>query len=258
MSRPAVLHEALGVLVRGFNRNPWTYHRLELRPREAGEPDPVVHDEDGLRTRHARPFVDDARFQRAYARGVQAAGWDYGIRWRVHTALWAAATAEPAGGAFVECGTARGVVAAAICTDLGWTTRPFYLYDTYASGTLDADGGQTGPPHPCYATDVESVRRTFAEWPGARLVVGRIPDSLAESPEQVAFLHVDLNAATAEEAAVRHFWPRLSRGAVMLFDDYGFAGHEAQRIAADRLGDELGYRILSLPTGQGLVVKTAA
>jgi hypothetical protein len=41
----------------------------------------------------------------------------------------------------------------------------------------------------------------------------------------------------------------------MIFDDYGFQGYETQREAADRLGEELGFRVLALPTGQGLVLR---
>jgi len=38
--------------------------------------------------------VEDPAFARAYARGVQATGTDYGIRWRTHVALWAAAIGQ--------------------------------------------------------------------------------------------------------------------------------------------------------------------
>jgi hypothetical protein len=101
------------------------------------------------------------------------------------------------------------------------------------------------------------VRQNFAEWPGARLVVGRIPESLADSPDRVAFLHVDLNAAEPEEQAVRHFWPRLSVGGVLVYDDYGWSQYESSKRAADNLARELGFSILSSPTtGQGIAVKT--
>ena len=110
---------------------------------------------------------------------------------------------------------------------------------------------------PVYATDADSVARNFAEWQGVRLVVGEIPVSLSrEAIEQVAFLHVDLNHAVAEEAAVRHFWPSLVPGATVIFDDYGFPGNEAQREAADRTGRDLGFAVLTLPTGQGLAIKS--
>jgi hypothetical protein len=64
-----------------------------------------------------------------------------------------------------------------------------------------------------------------------------------------------MNHPIPEEAAVRHFWPKLAAGGVVVFDDYGFEGYEAQREAADQVGRELGFSVLSLATGQGLVIK---
>jgi len=171
--------------------------------------------------------------------------------------VWAAGLALVADGAFVECGTGRGFLASTICDYFDWTDRPFYLYDTFDPAMPDASGTRGGPVCPYYAEGVAEVRDNFAEWPGVKLIVGRLPDTLSDSVDRVAFLHVDLNHAPSEIAAVRHFWPRLVRGGVLVFDDYGFEGYEANRDAADALGRELGFLVLTSPTGQGIVVKTA-
>jgi hypothetical protein len=213
--------------------------------------------EDGLWINRSHAFVEDDRFRRAYDRAVRAAGWDYGIRWRVHTVLWAAATAARVDGAFVECGTGRGFMASAICEYLAWDDRPFYLYDTFEPTSLGPTGARTDEISDYYATNLEDVRENFAQWPGVRLVVGELPGTLASDPDRVAFLHVDLNHALPEQAVVRHFWPRLTTGGILVYDDYGFVEHEASRRAADELGQELGFSIFASPTGQGVVVKTA-
>ncbi len=215
-----------------------------------------LYAEDGLWTYRGHSFTEDERFCRAYHRAVRAAGWDYGIRWRVHTILWAAEHASSLDGAFVECGTGRGFMASAVCEFLGWTNRPFYLYDTFLPTVPDDDGTQSaqGNVSPFYATGPEQVAKNFSEWPGVQLVVGEIPDTLLDT-SPIAFLHVDLNHAAAEEAALRHFWPRLTPGAPIVFDDYAQQTYEAQHDATDRLGHELGFRVLTLPTGQGLVVR---
>jgi len=244
MTRPRALHRGLVSAVSAFNRNPWTSERLELLPRD----EHPFYAEDGLWTHHGHAFTEEPRFVHAYERAIIAGGFDYGIRWRVHTILWAAENAARLDGAFVECGTARGFVASAICAFPDWSTRPFYLFDTFQPGACRY-----------YAESPEAVAPTFNEWPGVRLVVGEIPASFesleAQTVGEVAFLHVDLNHAPSEEAAVRHFWPKLDTGGTMVFDDYGFQGFEASREAADALGRELGYTVLTLPTGQGLVVK---
>jgi hypothetical protein len=66
-----------------------------------------------------------------------------------------------------------------------------------------------------------------------------------------------LNAPGPEEAAIRHFWPRLERGGMMVLDDYAHVGFPDSHVSADRVAGELGFSILGLPTGQGLAVKTA-
>jgi len=251
MRRPPSLQRALVAAVGAFNRNPWTRDCLGLVSRGQGEP----FNQDGLWTYHDHSFVDDPRFARAYRRAVEAAGFDYEIRWRVHTVLWAAQHAVRLEGAFVECGTGRGFFASAICEYLDWAQRPFYLFDTFLPFPPDESGSQEGgEPSPYYATDIESVANNFAQLPGVKLKVVQIPGGLVDVGP-VAFLHVDLNHADSEGAAVRHFWPQLATGSVMAFDDYGFQGFEASRESADRLGRELGYSVLTLPTGQGLVVK---
>jgi hypothetical protein len=211
-----------------------------------------------LWTNRSRAFVDDDRFRREYERAVRAAGWDYGIRWRVHTILWAAATAASVDGAFVECGTGRGFMASAICDYLAWNDRPFYLYDTFEPTSLDQTGARSSEISEYYATSLEEVRENFAEWPGVSLVVGELPGTLTSDPDRIAFLHVDLNHAPPEQGVVRHFWPRLTTGGVLVYDDYGFVEYEASRHGADELSEELGFSIFASPTGQGIVIKAAS
>jgi hypothetical protein len=49
----------------------------------------------------------------------------------------------------------------------------------------------------------------------------------------------------------------MPAGAVVLLDDYAFTGCEAQKQAIDELAEELSFTTLSLPTGQGLIIKGA-
>lgn len=44
-------------------------------------------------------------------------------------------------------------------------------------------------------------------------------------------------------------------GAIVILDDYGWAGGLPQKRAEDAFFAERGYQVLELPTGQGLVIK---
>ena len=245
----------LDAAVSTFNRNPWTSRVLALQPR-GYRPN---YSEDGISTDNlSDSFTGDPRFQQAYQRAIRASGWDYRVRWRAHTLIWAAQIATNLDGAFVECGTGRGFMMSAVCDYLDWGERPLFLFDTFKPNVPDNAGLQAagGPVSSFYASDAEGVAQNFAEWPGVKLVVGEIPATLAkEKIDQVAFLHIDMNHPVPEEAAIRHFWPRLVAGGVMVLDDYGFAGHEAQREVHHQMSRELGFSILALPTSQGLVIR---
>jgi hypothetical protein len=252
----SLAHWMIEAAVRGFNRNPWTTQDLELVVRKPRHP----YRYDGLITYHNHDFMEDPEFRRVYGRAVQAAGWDYEIFWRFHVMLWAATLASAAEGCFIECGTGRGFMASGICEHLGWTDRRFLLFDTFDPRRVWPhleNPLEDAPAWPYYATSVAAVRENFREWPGVELVVGRVPETLSTvDTGPVAFLHVDMNHPTPEEAALRHFWPRLSAGGVVVFDDYAYDGFELLRASADAVAEELGFSIVGLPTGQGIAIKT--
>lgn len=104
----------------------------------------------------------------------------------------------------------------------------------------------------CY----ESTKRNFSDFENVSLIRGAIPGTLSQvDAKEIAYLHIDMNCAAPETAAMRFFWPKLVPGAVIVLDDYAYHGYQPQKDAMDALGKELGFMVASLPTGQGLVVK---
>jgi hypothetical protein len=100
------------------------------------------------------------------------------------------------------------------------------------------------------------VRDNYREWPNVEIVQGVVPEVLpALGIDRVAFLHLDMNCAFPEAAALRHFWPLLSPGAMVLLDDYSYFGNHALKRAIDSVAQSLGIEVLSLPTGQGLILR---
>ncbi len=226
--------------------------------------------DDGIYSVHSDAFRQAPRFQAAYARGVQAsAGVDPRFEWRVHIALWAAANSARLNGDFVECGVNAGFISSAVMQYLDWDrlAKCFYLVDTFAGPVPEqyspaelacgrAEIAASSIAAGAYVTDVERVRRNFSSWRNVRIVQGAVPGVLSEvDASAVAFLHLDMNCAYPERAALEFFWDRMPAGGMVLFDDYCYAGCEQQgreiRTAAERFGVE----VLSLPTGQGLIVR---
>jgi SAM-dependent methyltransferase len=231
-----------------------------------------VYDQDGLRSIHNHDFMLLPKFARAYRRGVAAADTDYQWHWRVHVALWAASVAVKLPGDFVECGVNRGFMSSAVMDYLDWNAlgRRFFLMDTFrgidpryvsaseiSRGAIEHNVELLGSGF--YTTDLEHVRQNFAEYQRVEIIVGAIPDTLGQvDSNQIAFLHIDLNCAGPEFCAAEALWGRLSPGAPLLLDDYAYHGFEAQKRAMDRFAHAHHVAILSLPTGQGLMIKPPA
>ena len=156
-------------------------------------------------------------------------------------------------------------------TRLDWDKlgKQFYLLDTFRgmderflSEQETATGGMernrknltTG----FYVQGVSEVRANFSEWKNVFFIEGAIPETLPQVPTQkIAFLHIDMNCSPPEVAAARFFWDRLVPGAFVLLDDYAYHGYRPQKIAMDNFASEKKHSILSLPTGQGLLIKSA-
>jgi len=228
-----------------------------------------LYDQDMLISKHNHEFMNDASFQRAYARGVRAAGTDFQWHWRVHVGLWAASCANQLPGDFVECGVGKGFHSSAVMTALDWdmTGRTYYLLDTfsgidarYVTPTELAEGVLEKNRHATeiglYPTGPDAVIENFSEWKNVRIIAGPVPDTLPQiHAKQIAYMHIDMNCAPPEIAAISYLWERLTPGALVLLDDYAYVGYRQQKLAMDEFAATRGVKVLSLPTGQGLIIK---
>lgn len=202
---------------------------------------------------HTRGFLVEQRFVDAVlASRPQVV--ERAVVWRTHTLCWAADSAAALPGDFVECGTYQGYSAEVLMHfTKGLPGRRLWLYDVFdPSG--DAGEGHRLPAH---APDLAAqVRARFQPWDNVTVTQGKVPQILAEiAPEQIAFLHIDMNNAEAERGALDMLFDRVSPGGIIVFDDYGWSGYRAQKDSADEFMQSRGLSVLELPTGQGLVVK---
>ena len=224
--------------------------------------------EDALITTHNHDFVNDPGFRKAYERGLKAAGGrDWHNQWRVYIALWVARMCSKLEGDFVECGVNYGFTSSAIMDQLQWDKlgKHFWLIDSFSGidekqatdeekkrGAIETS--ETNKRSGFYNSDVERCRANFSEWKMAHVVQGWIPDCLnLITSSKIAFMHIDLNSVTPEIQAFKCFLPKLSRGAFVLLDDYGYSGADLTFAGWNNVARELNVNILALPTGQGLI-----
>jgi hypothetical protein len=218
-------------------------------------------------------FLDEPEFAAAYA-GIRGShqydqyASPHTVAWRLHTLVWAASNGLALDGDFVECGVFKGDFAWVVArvTDFARQPRTFYLYDTFAGFAPAYSSAADFPEAPGFFDFADQVYKDpaiyqevvgkFRDFPNVRIIRGVVPDSLAmASPEKIAFLHVDLNSPAAEVAALEVLFERVVPGGNVIFDDYGWHLFRRQKLAEDAFMAARGYRILELPTGQGLVIK---
>lgn len=149
-------------------------------------------------------------------------------------------------GDIVECGVWKGgsmMTAAKALLQLGVKDRTIHLFDTFAGMTpptredvthfeprtadrsYEVHKTDEGVCRWAYAPLEEARRNLFSTgYPQEkfRFVVGPVEKTLADqSPEQISFLRLDTDFYDSTRAEMIHLFPRLSKGGVIIIDDYG-------------------------------------
>jgi hypothetical protein len=198
-------------------------------------------------------FLDDPRFLAALERHAETP-IERTIIWRTAVLVWAARNGLRREGDFVECGCYRGTSARIVAEmlEFGSSGREFWLYDLfdYPEGSTHGRMAGMGPDL------FETTRARFADLPNVRVSRGSVPAVLeGNSPDRIAFLHIDMNNAPAEIGALEALFDRVSPGGVIVLDDYGYHGYRDQRDAERAWFAVRGYDVMELPTSQGLIIK---
>lgn len=177
------------------------------------------------------------------------------IVWRTYILMYFAALAAKVEGDFVELGCHTGFTAHQVIRRLNFAelNKKYWLYDLFE--------WKEGDQHPLLEGHInpnmyEDVQAKFAGFDFVKIVKGSVPESFSQGfPDVISFCHIDMNHPTPEVGGLKEVLPRLSKGGVVVFDDYGWWGYSAQKIGLDPIAAAHGLEILELPTGQGLLIK---
>jgi O-methyltransferase len=177
------------------------------------------------------------------------------IIWRTYILLYFAEIASAVEGDFLELGCHTGYTASVVVKKIKFKelSKKYYLYDLFEWKKGDEHTYFPGHDNPRM---FEDVQRRFSEFDFVKVIKGAVPESFgAGFPDKIAFAHIDMNHPDPEAGALKAVLPKLSKGGVVVLDDYGWWGYGAQKIALDPIIKENGLRVLELPTGQGLILK---
>lgn len=196
---------------------------------------------------------EDAAFRQAWEANIRSDA-DRATAWRRYILATAGFHCVQLDGDFVECGVYNGSGLKTVMDYLGGQAFPkrAWGYDTFdyhpvASHTfsLQKEGFY------------EEVCGLFDGYTDVHLIKGLLPASFSQGcPEKVAWLHIDLNNADGEIGVLDQLFDRVVPGGMIILDDYEWAGsYREQKRREDPWFEARGYRVMPLPTGQGMVVK---
>ena len=181
------------------------------------------------------------------------------IPWRIHQHIWAGSHCIKLKGDFVECGTGRGVCMSALLKSLpNWqeSGKKLWLFDTFSPLEINEEGERIDRINKDYASSYSDTVKNFSEFSNVNVIKGLLPETLTKlTSNEIAFLHIDLNHAKPEVATLKELWSKITDGGIIILDDYAWLGREKQYIAMNKLAKELGFSILTTPTGQGIIIK---
>jgi hypothetical protein len=176
--------------------------------------------------------------------------------------LAGSATRLHPGKPMAECGVYTGGTAQLIALTIaqnGNENADLHLFDTF-EGMPETSIPERDYHNPGDFSDtsLEAVQRRLAAFPFCSFHQGFMPDTFAQVADipEYSFVHVDVDIYPSVGACLEWFWPRLSRGGAMVFDDYGFYPYrKSARVAVDEFFADRSEKPWPLPTGQAVVFK---
>jgi len=148
-------------------------------------------------------------------------------------------------GDFAELGVWRGNSAAVLAAHAAKDQRKLYLFDTFAG--FDARDATRDRAKPGYFADtsIGYVRETVGHNSTTVYVPGYFPDSITPEVQSTKFalVHIDCDLYAPMKAALEFFYPRTSRGGMMILHDYSSGTWSGATQAIDEFREATGEYI---------------
>lgn len=156
----------------------------------------------------------------------------------------------------VECGAYMGASSYLICRRIAGLDKHHHIFDSFQGLSTPGpeDGTYWQPGNLRCGEDV--IREKLREFDFVAYHQGWIPDKFHEvESKRFCFVHLDVDLYQPTIDSLTFFYDRVNPYGMILCDDYGFESCPGARRALDFFFDDKREKIVSLPTGQGLVIK---
>lgn len=133
---------------------------------------------------------------------------------------------------------------------LKFPERTHYAIDTF-EGVPNGGGKYNDADQRGLHADICPQTMERLQLPNIRILKGYFPKAVCPpDDEQFAFVHLDADSGESTHDAIAYFLPRMNKGGLIVFDDYGF--HKTPGVKA--ACDEFGLKPALMEIYQGLVI----
>jgi len=182
---------------------------------------------------------------------------------RCYELLDLARTAQDIRGDIAECGVRHGKSSFFVLSGFGaGTGKTYHIFDSFegVSEPVESDRDEQGVTvwtKGELAVQEQTVLHNLRGFDmPIELHKGWIPDRFKDVQKATfAFVHVDVDLYEPTRKSFEFFYPLMAKGGIMVCDDYGSAYCPGAKKAVDEFFAARPERVLSLPTGQSLVIK---
>jgi O-methyltransferase len=159
-------------------------------------------------------------------------------------------------GDVAEIGVYKGGTAKLISKVISGTRKTVHLFDTF-SGMPPTDSGKDLIKEMDFSnTSLDSVKIYLKDCNNVVLYPGLFPDTSSPIINlKFCFIHVDVDIYKSVLDCCKFFYPRMVRGGIMVFDDYGHPDCPGVKSAVDDFFSDKNEYPCYLPTGQCFITK---
>lgn len=161
-------------------------------------------------------------------------------------------------GDVAECGVYRGGTALMLAHLLASSsaTKNLFLFDSF-EGLPAPTAADTHYKRGQFSnTSLEAVAGLLSEFKFVQIRKGWIPETFKGLEDsRFALVHIDVDLYQSARDCCSFFYPRMVRGGVMLFDEYGFPATRGEKDAVDEYFARLPEKPISLISGQCTIIK---
>ncbi|OHB64667.1 MAG: hypothetical protein A2168_02955 [Planctomycetes bacterium RBG_13_50_24] len=159
-------------------------------------------------------------------------------------------------GEMAEVGVYKGGTAKLISKVAAKTAKTVHIFDTF-SGMPPTDITKDRHKEGDFSdTSLDAVKKYLADCNNIRFNQGYFPDTATSIIDlSFCFVHIDVDIYESVMESCKFFYPRLVKGGILIFDDYGFLSCPGAKMAVDEFFSGKSEYPCYLSTGQCFVIK---